>query len=56
MISCSSPKATVRIRNNAEGTSTTINVRNGEGSSTSVSVNTPMSVDTLSFDFSKNKQ
>lgn len=56
LTSCSAPKTTVRIRNNAEGTNTSINVRNGEGSSTTVSVNTPVSLDSLSFKFENNEK
>lgn len=52
--SCSSPKSTVRVRNNAAGTETSINVRNGEGASTSVNVTTPVSLDSLSFKFGRN--
>lgn len=56
LISCSSPKSTVRIRNNADGTQTNVSVRNGEGASTSVSVNTPVTLDSLSFKFENNKR
>lgn len=56
LISCGSPKTSVRVRNNATGSETTINVRNGEGSSTSVSVAPSMQLDSLSFDFKKNSK
>lgn len=48
---CATPKTTVRIRNNAEGTNTNISVRNGEGASTAVNVTSPVSLDSLSFKF-----
>lgn len=48
---CATPKTTVRVRNNANGTETNINVRNGEGASTSVNVTSPVSLDSLSFKF-----
>lgn len=49
--SCSAPKTSVRVRNNATGSETTINVRNGEGSTTSVSVSPSMQIDSLKFNF-----
>lgn len=52
---CSSPKTSVRVRNNASGTETSISVRNGEGSSTSVNISPSTSLDSLSFNFSRNK-
>lgn len=54
LISCSAPKSSVRVRNNANGTETSINVRNGEGATTSVNVSTPVSLDSLSFKFGRN--
>lgn len=55
LTSCASPKTSVRVRNNATGSETTINVKNGEGSSTSVSVSPSMTVDSVSFNFKKNQ-
>lgn len=55
MTSCSSPKTSIRVRNNSDGTQTTINVRNGEGSSTSVSVAPTASVDSVSFTVNSNR-
>lgn len=54
MSSCAAPKSSVRVRNNADGTSTNINVRNGEGASTTVSVTTPVRLDSLTFNFGNN--
>ena len=54
LISCSTPKTSVRVRNNATGTETSINVRNGEGSSTSVNISPSTSLDSLTFNFSRN--
>lgn len=55
-MSCANPKTSVRVRNNADGTSTSINVRNGEGASTTVSISPTASLDSLSFDFSRNSK
>lgn len=38
LISCGSPKTTIKVKNNADGTNTDISVTQGEGGSTSVSV------------------
>lgn len=54
LISCASPKTSVRVRNNANGTETSINVRNGEGASTSVNLSPYTSLDSLSFKFENN--
>lgn len=55
LISCSSPKTSVRVRNNASGTETSISVRNGEGASTSVNISPSTSLDSLSFKFENKK-
>lgn len=49
--SCGSPKTTIRVRNNADGTQTDISVTQGEGGSTSVNVvpSVNASLDSVNF-------
>lgn len=51
LLSCGSPKTTIKVRNNAEGTATDISVQQGEGGSTSVSVipSVNVAIDSLKF-------
>ena len=51
MSSCGSPHAKVLVRNNAENTQTTIDVKTGDGGSTSVTVSPSMNVDSVNLQF-----
>lgn len=51
LISCGSPKTTIRVSNRADGTDTRINVTQGDGGSTSVTVSPSVnaSIDSVTF-------
>lgn len=51
---CGSPRTTIRVQNRADGTATTISVKQGEGGSTSVDVHPSISsvVDSVQFSIS----
>lgn len=51
VLSCGSPKTTIRVTNKADGTDTRINVTQGDGGSTSVTVNPSVnaSIDSVNF-------
>lgn len=51
VLSCGSPKTTIRVTNKADGTDTRINVTQGDGGSTSVTVNPSInaSLDSINF-------
>lgn len=51
VLSCGSPKTTIRVTNKADGTDTRINVTQGDGGSTSVTVNPSLnaSIDSVTF-------
>lgn len=53
--SCGSPRTTVKVRNNAEGTQTDISVTQGDGGSTSVTVSpsAKMALDSVNFKISR---
>lgn len=55
LASCANAATSVTVRNKADNTTTTINVKNGEGATTTVKVSTPVSLDSLQFDFLNNK-
>lgn len=49
--SCGSPRTTIRVRNNADGTNTDISVVQGDGGSTSVTVSPSVNaaIDSVKF-------
>ena len=51
LVSCGSPRTTIRVSNKADGTDTRINVTQGDGGSTSVTVNPSVnaSIDSVTF-------
>ena len=51
LMSCGSPRTTIRVSNKADGTDTRINVTQGDGGSTSVTVNPSVnaSIDSVTF-------
>lgn len=51
LISCGSPRTSIKVKNNADGTQTDISVTQGEGGSTSVSVvpSVNVSIDSIKF-------
>lgn len=51
VLSCGSPKTTIRVTNKADGTDTRISVTQGDGGSTSVTVNPSInaSIDSVEF-------
>lgn len=49
--SCANAATRVTVRNKADNTTTSINVRNGEGASTIVKVSPNVSLDSLEFNF-----
>lgn len=56
LLSCGSPKTTIKVKNNADGTNTDISVTQGEGGSTSVSVvpSINASLDSVNFKIKRN--
>ena len=52
--SCGNSRALVKVRNNADQTTTQIDIRTGNGGTTEVKVNPTVSMDSLSFKFGKN--
>ncbi len=50
-VACGSPRTAIRIRNNADGTQTTIDIKQGDGGSTNVEVvpTVSLAVDTVRF-------
>ena len=54
LISCGNSRALVKVRNNADQTTTQIDIRTGNGGTTEVKVNPTVSMDSLSFKFGKN--
>lgn len=50
-VACGSPRTAIRIRNNADGTQTTIDIKQGDGGSTNVEVvpTASLVVDTVRF-------
>ena len=52
--SCGNSRALVKVRNNADQTTTQIDIRTGNGGTTEVKVNPSVSMDSLSFKFGKN--
>ena len=51
--SCGNSRALVKVRNNADQTTTQIDIRTGNGGSTEVKVNPSVSMDSLTFKFGK---
>lgn len=51
IFSCGSPKAVVRVRNNAENTQTQVDIKTGSGGSTNVTVSPTATLDSISVDF-----
>lgn len=51
--SCGNSRALVKVRNNADQTTTQIDIRTGNGGTTEVKVNPTVSMDSLSFKFGK---
>lgn len=51
LASCGSPRTSIKVRNNAEGTATDISVTQGDGGSTSVTVSpsAKMALDSVKF-------
>ena len=49
--SCGSPSTLVKVTNKADGTNTTISVKQGDGGSTSVTVSPKVQLDSIHFDF-----
>lgn len=51
VLSCGSPKTTIKVTNKADGTDTRISVTQGDGGSTSVTVNPSLnaSIDSVTF-------
>lgn len=51
LISCGSPRTSIKVKNNADGTQTDISVTQGEGGSTSVSVvpSVNVAIDSIKF-------
>lgn len=51
LISCGSPRTSIKVKNNADGTQTDISVTQGEGGSTSVSVvpSVNVAIDSINF-------
>lgn len=49
--SCGNSRAFVKVRNNADQTTTQIDIRTGNGGTTEVKVNPSVSLDSLSFKF-----
>ena len=56
LISCGSPKTTIKVKNNADGTNTDIQVTQGEGGSTSVSVVPSLNASLDSINFKVNRK
>ena len=56
LISCGSPRTTIRVSNKADGTDTRINVSQGDGGSTSVTINPSLnaSIDSIGFTTRRN--
>lgn len=56
MISCGSPRTSIRVTNKADGTDTKISVSQGDGGSTSVSINPSLnaSIDSIGFNVRRN--
>ena len=52
--SCGNSRAFVKVRNNADQTTTQIDIRTGNGGTTEVKVNPTVSLDSLSFKFGNN--
>lgn len=50
-VACGSPRTAVRIRNNADGTQTTIDIKQGDGGATNVEIvpSVCVAVDTVRF-------
>jgi len=51
VISCGSPSTLVKVSNKADGTNTTISVKQGDGGSTSVTVSPKVQLDSINFEF-----
>ena len=51
--SCGNSRALVKVRNNADQTTTQIDIKTGNGGTTEVKVNPSVSMDSLSFKFGK---
>lgn len=51
LISCGSPRTSIRVTNRADGTDTKISVSQGDGGSTSVTINPSLnaSIDSIGF-------
>ncbi len=47
--SCGASRTSVKVRNNADGTTTTIDVTNGNGGSTEVKVSPKVQLDSINF-------
>lgn len=47
--SCGASRTSVKVRNNADGTTTTIDVTNGNGGSTEVKVSPKVQLDSIKF-------
>ena len=52
--SCGASRTSVNVRNNADGTSTTIDVKNGNGGSTEVKVAPKVQLDSINLRFLNN--
>ena len=50
-VACGSPRTAIRLRNNADGTQTTIDIKQGDGGATNVEVvpTASVAVDTVRF-------
>lgn len=49
LTSCGASRTSVKVRNNADGTTTTIDVTNGNGGSTEVKVAPKVQLDSINF-------
>lgn len=49
LVSCGTSRTSVKVRNNADGTTTTIDVKNGDGGATEVKVAPKVQLDSINF-------
>lgn len=49
LTSCGASRTSVKVRNNADGTTTTIDVKNGDGGATEVKVAPKVQLDSINF-------
>ena len=49
LCSCGASRTSVKVRNNADGTTTTIDVKNGDGGATEVKVAPKVQLDSINF-------